>query len=219
MFDYTKVAFTKVINDFKKLFFVFNIVVQLVYIAYLCYATFFTDKFFKINLSLLAVSVIYFVVFLATRDGSKLSKKVDTTVKRSVKWYKIIVKAFTLGVALYALVDTVNTVKPLSVVLVSLMIIGWVLQVLFELVLYFLESKVDYVITGLKRDWEESSGLGRVAGNLVFNKVLGWEMQEDEKPTKKSEVLQALVKEAKAEKIKAKKEEKERKRLTRKNKG
>ena len=84
MFDYTKVAFTKVINDFKKLFFVFNIVVQLVYIAYLCYATFFTDKFFKINLSLLAVSVIYFVVFLATRDGSKLSKKVDTAVKRSV---------------------------------------------------------------------------------------------------------------------------------------
>ena len=147
MFDYTKVAFTKVINDFKKLFFVFNIVVQLVYIAYLCYATFFTDKFFKINLSLLAVSVIYFVVFLATRDGSKLSKKVDTAVKRSVKWYKIIVKAFTLGVALYALVDTVNAVKPLSVVLVSLMIIGWVMQVLFELVLYYLESKVDYVIT------------------------------------------------------------------------
>lgn len=219
MFDYTKAALGKIIDDFKKLFFGFNVVTQCVYIAYLAYAVVTKTGYFKLNISLLAASVVYFVIYLATRGGGKTAAAVSKTAKRSLKWYKIITKAGTLAVAVYGVYETATSVTPISVLLVALMLVGWILQVLFELVLYFLENKLDYVITGLKNDWDESTGLGRVAGNLVFNKVLGWEMEESETPTKKSEVLATLVKEAKAEKLRLKKEARERKKTSKKLKG
>ena len=67
MIDYTKAAFKTIENDLKLFDFLFNIVFQVLYIAYLIYAIVVDAGFFVANIVLLAFAVVYFSFDLYAR--------------------------------------------------------------------------------------------------------------------------------------------------------
>ncbi|MBQ9113610.1 MAG: hypothetical protein IJY05_01665 [Clostridia bacterium] len=206
MFDYTKTAINKIVADFKKFSYRFNIGAQIVYIAYLIYALIANTELWIINTILLALSAIYFIFFLVAtaKDASKtLKKRVKTVFKRC----KQVVKFFTLGVMLYGIWQTSTHVDPLSVILTALMIVGWVLQILFEIILVFFLNKANFVWEAVQADKDEFVKPAKSVGNF-FKRITGREIEEEKEPTKNRLLLDGMVEEYREKKIEEKKEKK-----------
>ena len=208
MLDYTKNAILKIVNDFKKFIFLCNVTTQIAYIAYLVYTLIAQTGLWFINLALLIISVSYLLFFLyATKKEAckQLKKRMNLLFKRC----KQLVKFFTLGVMLYGIWQTTENVTPLSVILSALMIVGFVLQILFEVILKLLLNRADLILEGLKADWEQATKPVKSVGNF-FKKLTGKEVEEEKEPTKNRALLDGLVAEDRARK----EEERTQKKLT-----
>ncbi len=203
MLDYTKTAINKTINDFKKISYYFTISMQLLYIAYLIYAIFAPTGITAINIILTAVSVAYLIFYLVTYDGENQKLKIFT--KRAYKWFKLAVKAFTLGVMLYGIYATVNHVTPLSVILTALMVVAWTLQVILEIVLLFLENEKNFLLAAIEADIQQIMKPVHAVGSF-FDKVRGKEPETPKEPTKSRKLLDRMVSEKRAEKKQLKEE-------------
>ena len=193
MFDYTKTAVNKIVADFKKFFHRFSVCAQIVYIAYLIYALFANTELWIINTILLVISVAYFIFFLiatAKDANKKLKKRVKTIFTRC----KQVIKLFTLGVMLYGIWQTSTHVDPLSVILTALMIVGWVLQILFEVIFTFFLNKVNFVWEAVQADREEITKPVKNIGNF-FKRITGKEIEEEKEPTKNRLLLDGMVEE------------------------
>ena len=214
MFDYTKTAVNKIVADFKKFFHRFSVCAQIVYIAYLIYALFANTELWIINTILLVISVAYFIFFLiatAKDADKKLKKRVKTIFTRC----KQVIKLFTLGVMLYGIWQTSTHVDPLSVILTALMIVGWVLQILFEVIFTFFLNKVNFVWEAVQADREEITKPVKNIGNF-FKRITGKEIEEEKEPTKNRLLLDGMVeeyREKKSEEKNAKKREKKQAKL------
>lgn len=206
MFDYTKTAVNKIVADFKKFSYRFSIGAQIVYIAYLIYTLIVNAELWIINTILLALSVAYFLFFLiaTAKDGNKtLKKRVKTIFKRC----KQIIKFFTLGVMLYGIWQTSTHVDPLSVILTALMIVGWVLQILFEVILIFFLNKANFVWEAIQADKDEITKPARSVGNF-FKRITGQEIEEEKEPTQNRLLLDEMVEEYREQKTLEKQEKK-----------
>ncbi|MBE7100966.1 MAG: hypothetical protein E7364_05085 [Clostridiales bacterium] len=193
MFDYTKTAVNKIVADFKKFFHRFSVCAQIVYIAYLIYALFANTELWIINTILLVISVAYFIFFLiatAKDADKKLKKRVKTIFTRC----KQVIKLFTLGIMLYGIWQTSTHVDPLSVILTALMIVGWVLQILFEVIFTFFLNKVNFVWEAVQADREEITKPVKNIGNF-FKRITGKEIEEEKEPTKNRLLLDGMVEE------------------------
>lgn len=214
MFDYTKTAVNKIVADFKKFFHRFSVCAQIVYIAYLIYALFANTELWIINTILLVISVAYFIFFLiatAKDADKKLKKRVKTIFTRC----KQVIKLFTLGVMLYGIWQTSTHVDPLSVILTALMIVGWVLQILFEVIFTFFLNKVNFVWEAVQADREEITKPVKNIGNF-FKRITGKEIEEEKEPTKNRLLLDGMVeeyREKKSEEKNAKKQAKKQAKL------
>lgn len=208
MLEYTKIAVKQTVDDFKKIDYIRNILTQILYIAYLVYALFSSSGLLVANIILLVLSVGYFVFFLiATRKNA--DKKLKTVVKTIFTRCKQVIKFFTLGVMVYGIWLTANEVTPLSLILSALMIAGWVLQIVFEILIKFLTARVNLIIEGLEADYENMTKPVRSVGNF-FKKITGKEVEEKE-PTKTRLFLDKKVVEAKEERKEEKRAQKEEK--------
>lgn len=207
MFDYTKTAVNKIIADFKKFFYRFSVGAQIVYIAYLIYALIANAKLWIVNTVLLTLSVAYFLFFLiaTAKDANKtLKKRVKTIFKRC----KQVIKFFTLGVMLYGIWQTSTNADPLSVILTALMIVGWVLQILFEVILTFFLNKVNFVWEAVQADKDEITKPVKSVGNF-FKRITGREVEEEPKePTKNRLLLDGMVEEYREKKTLERQEQK-----------
>lgn len=197
MLDYTKAAFGKIVDDFKKFIFSFSIAAHAVGILYLIYTLFATQGILAVNIILLILSTAY-LIFLCKQGIDAKNKLQQKIAQRIFKWSKLILKLYTLGIALYALNSTINDVDGLSVILTALQLIGWVLQVLFEVVSLLLEKLYDLIYTAVLADVEQMKKPFTTAGNF-FKKVAGKEIEEIE-PTKTRAFLDNLVQTKKQEK-------------------
>ena len=212
MLEYTKAAIKQTADDFKKVDYVRNVVTQILYIAYLIYALIAGSGYLWANIPLFLLSVGYFVFFLIATQ-KRTEKKLKAVVKTVFTRCKQIIKFFTLGLMVYGIWLTAENVTPLSLILSSLMIVGWVLQILFEIILKFFSNRINLIIEGLEADYENKTKPARNVGNF-FKKITGQEVEVKE-PTKARLLLDKKVVEAretkkreKVEKKLAKKEEK-----------
>ena len=67
MFDYTKAAFNTIVDDFKLIDFLFKIVFQFLYIAYLVYAIVVGAGFLWVNIAMFVLVVMYLPFEIYTR--------------------------------------------------------------------------------------------------------------------------------------------------------
>ena len=211
MFDYTKAAFKKTIDDFKLVDYVRNILTQIVYIGYLIYALIIAKDYLWANVILLTLSVAYFVFFLfATAGAHKANKKTRSIVKSIYKRCKQLVKLFTLGLTVYGFCLTANHFTPISLLFVALMIVGWILQIVFEVILRIFLNRASLFMEGLEADYQNLIKPAKTVGNF-FKKLTGKEIEPEKEPTKNRLLLDKKVAQAKEEarlKKQAAKEEK-----------
>lgn len=191
MFDYTKAAFKQTVEDFKKIDFIRNIATQVLYIAYLVYVLCTSVGLLVANILLLVLAVGYFgfFLFMTLKPPTKRVKEIIKTIfTRS----RQLIKLYTLGVMVYGVWLTAEHVTPLALILSSLMIVCWVLQILFEVVFKFFLNRANFIIEGMEADYENMTKPVRTVGNF-FKKMTGQEVEEEKAPTKNRIILDQKV--------------------------
>ncbi len=208
MLDYTTTAFNKIKSDFLKVLYVFNVSTQGLYIAYLAYVLFSGKGNVWVNAVLLALSAAYFVFFLmmSTHKGATAmatKKIVKTIFKRS----KQLIKLYTLGVTVYSICITTTNATPISVLLTAFMLVGFILQIVLEIVYSIVVSRFNLLVEGLKADFEPITKPVKSVDNF-FKKMKGEEIQPEEEKSKHRLWLDKTVEKTRAERAEKKLAEK-----------
>ena len=105
------------------------------------------------NILSASLFVIYTIFELVTKNIER--KQIKKVIKKIYVWLRILIRAFALATIIYGIYTQTEDVSPLSVIFLTLMIILWILQVLFEIVIAIISRYVNRVITEIKRDYEE----------------------------------------------------------------
>ena len=132
MFRYTRAAVDIVIEDIKRYCNIFKYGSIGLTFAYFAYALYSKTGNFIINTILLGLFALYTVLDFATHK--KNFKPLKKFIRRSYKSVKFITKTFSLGIMIYSIYVATTNVSGISIILATLMIILWVLQLLFEIV-------------------------------------------------------------------------------------
>jgi hypothetical protein len=186
MFKYTREAIDKIIDDFKILSKVFKYSSQVVTIFYLTYSLIAGVGNVYANIILLCLFVGYTIFdFIIDKQQHKYVEKI---VRRTYKWLSIGIKAFTLGVLIYGIYTATSHATPFSIIMATLMIIVWVLQVLLELVIMIVEDEKDLVVAGLKKDIDDIKRPVTDVGNF-FRRVTGQEVVVNDDEPREIKIL------------------------------
>ena len=155
MLRYTTVVFEKMIEEFKKAAYIFSLVVQGLYIAYLAYALL-TDKgVFIVNILLGAISAIYLYYYVNAYNKKEFEiQSARNMSKRLYKWAKMIAKAFTVLPLLYGLYIAVDQASFLDYTYAIVTSFVWIFQILFELTALLLQKRMNLILDALKMDFE-----------------------------------------------------------------
>lgn len=188
MFKYTRTAIDIIISDIKKFSTIFNYGSLIFTSAYFIYALVTKTGNFIANIILASLFVGYTIFYFITRSMEmKTAKKV---VKRSYKWIKIVIKTFTLGAMIYGIYITTTNVTPISIILATLMIILYVLQILLELACEIVEDKKDLLVEAVAKDMEIVTKPVSAVGNFV-KRIKGEEVVIEEKePSRELKILE-----------------------------
>lgn len=215
MFENTRAVLDKTVNDFKRFIWGFALFVQLFYIGYLAYAVFFGSGNKIVNISLLVISIGYFVFYVITYEKKdKHSKELKRTVKRALKWYKISASALTLVTMIYGIYTASENTSPFSLILVAIMVIVWVMQVIFELAYYAIEARVNLFKSAFEVDVESIKKPVTAIGDFV-KRIKGEEVEASSPHVSEKKALDKIVSSWRAkrqEEKAAKKKQKEDKR-------
>ncbi|MBO5736704.1 MAG: hypothetical protein J6S04_02740 [Clostridia bacterium] len=190
MFDYTKSVFNKTIDDLKNIAFISALLMQLFQVGYLIYALCIGSGITIANIVLLVLSTAYlgFMLYVHWQDVAKSTKKL---LKNIYRWSKRFIKMFTLGVSIYGLFitasETITTKSLVSIILVVFMLIAWILDVLFSLIIMILERRKDLFFNAFKMDFEPVFK----AKNFI-DKIKGKEVEEEIVSTKTRNTLDRL---------------------------
>ena len=193
MFDYTQGAFHKVLDDFKKIARAVHIGSQIFSILYLIYALIASVGFFVLNVILLVLSVTYLVFFFVMEYG-KSEKRTKKIVKETYQWSKRGIKFLVICLTAYALAFVSIEAKPLAVVFLLLMILGFVLDVLFYFIIKILTAEIELLAAGVKRDLEELKKPVQSVGNF-FKRLSGKEIEPPPVLSAKEQRIQDLLEE------------------------
>ena len=214
MIDYTKVALKKIFDDFKQFVYVFQVCVYILYTLYLIYAIITKSGILAVNIVLLIFSIAYLIFFIVYNERKQKNKALKKVVTEIFKWSKRAIKLFTIGVALYGVYETSKNATPLSVVLASLMVVGFVFDLLFDVIIRFISKRIHFVYEAIQADVETIT--------KPFTAVKSFFKREDTPPppppTKNRLILDELVAAAKAERNDEKLSKKEKKRLEKRRK-
>ena len=224
MLDYTRSVFMQTKEDLRKLGLLCSFALQSFQIIYLIYTLCIGSGILVANIALLVLSSAYFIftVYVNWKETKKEIKKIFKTLYR---WGKRLIKLFTLGVSVYGLFITASeptTVKTtISIILLVFMLLGWVLDLLLEVLTRIVEKRGKLFLDALKMDIEPAykavNFIQKIRGKEIKEEIVSADAREklthlkethvgSEPPTKKE--LKALKKaEAKAIKL-AKKAEK-----------
>ncbi len=155
MLTNTRHAIGKIIDDVKTFSYHFNLAMQAMYFAYLLYAIGTDRGILWLNIALAGLSILYFVFYVATYNKKEGAvKQFKKSARHLHRWCKLAGKTFTLSVMVYSIYATTQDVSPTSVILTALMVVAWVLQLLFSLIIGFLEKEKDLILEAIRKDME-----------------------------------------------------------------
>lgn len=150
MFDYTRAAGAMILADLKKWRNHFQIFFSLFTLLYLAYCLLRPVGIFYINLSLAVIYVAYTVFQLVTYKTE--NRRIKKRVARTYKWARLLLRAVTLAGALYGIYVASTAVDGISLILATLTIIMWILQVLLEILTIVIEPRIRLFSAGVMED-------------------------------------------------------------------
>ena len=154
MFQNTRAVLYDIVHDLRTFFRFFSVLSQILYIAYLSYTVICNIGIIYVNAVLLTLSAIYFIVDVIITIKSRKQKQKAKTFKRSLRYAKLGINAFNIGVAIYGVYLTANNANAVTVVLTAAMLIFWIIKVILEIITYFVEHRIELVIAGFNKDIE-----------------------------------------------------------------
>lgn len=200
MFKYTKEAVEVLKEDFKRYSRIFKVGSLIFTSAYFVWALISQSGIFAVNIVLASLFVAYTIFeLIINATGHKTAKLV---VKRTYKWLTFGIRAFTLGSMLYGIYTATTNVSAMSTIIATLMIILWVFQILLEIVVEIVESKIDLFDKAIRQDVEDikSSVLKPVkAVTDTFKRLTGRAVEPEPEKHKKILKLDKRMQERKEE--------------------
>ena len=194
MFDYTQVAWKQVVADFQKVLYIIGVASQAVYIGYLLYSLIAGTGVLWVNIALFALSVAFFHV--TTKGGkapdgakNKLVKKLGAKIYKACK---LLLRIYPIALTIYGLYQTAEHVSFLAILLVCMMIIGWILQIVFEVIGAILSNRFALMLDAVKADVEEIKRPVTGVTNF-FKKITGKEVETPKEPNKNQLKLREKV--------------------------
>lgn len=188
MLTYMKAALQKIKNDLKLGIAIFEIVTMILIISYLIFALSAQVGNLITNIILLTIVSIYFILFLL---NLKFKFKIfRSVIKKYYTWIRLTILATSLGITIYELYFTTSEVNPITIILVTLLLIFWILQVVVEIIYRIFLNEVDLLVQAIAQDKE--SALAPV--KKIFK-------GEEEAKTKSKKILR-LEKKIEKEKLK-----------------
>jgi hypothetical protein len=208
MFEYTRVAIKKIIDDIKKFVYTFHFSSHLFMIAYLVYSLIMQKGVLWLDIPMLAVCLAYFVFFLvvSNKRKDKSKKKLYATLENIFQRSKLVIRFFSIAVLVYGMCITIDQVSHFAIITLALSVIGWILAVLLEIIQTIIEKKCEFIIEAFQADIEPITNFATKTGNF-FKKISGQETTptpSNTPPTKNRELLDKLVDEFREEKANAK---------------
>ena len=186
MFDYTKGAISKIIDDLKRISLFANCALHIFQIVYLIYIIFAPMGIFAVNIVLLALCIAHlvFTIYKYKYDVKKSTKK---TVKRTYKWIKRGLKLLTLSVPVYGLFFTMSQpltkTSAISLIVLLFSLISWAIGLLFDIILIITERRFNLFLDALKMDtelaWKANSFINRLKGKDVEEELVSAESREE----------------------------------------
>ncbi len=206
MFIYTRATLDKIVSDLKRTVDISNITGQLVYVLYLIYAIFAPIGFVYLNAFLLGASLVYFVIYIVYyKKNDKLSKEVKTTARHTFKWIKLSSKALTLAITLYGVYSMTNHLTAFSIILTTLTIIVWIINLSIELITIAVEHYAAMLNEALAADVGEITKPVVAVGSVV-KKIVGISSPDSPPSREPSSRLKSLASKFKEKKARQKKE-------------
>jgi hypothetical protein len=167
MLDHSKAALALIQEDLKKWTKVFKIVFSIFSLLYLSYSFLVKNGNFYVNIILISLYSIY--TFFELLTYKKDMKKVKKIIARSYKWSTLFLKAFTLGTLLYGIYVGTRNVDGISMILTTLMIILWTLQVLLEILVTIIEPRIKLFTAGIMADLKPVANVINFVKKDTFN--------------------------------------------------
>lgn len=212
MFDYTRAAARKIKQDIDKISLGLSISTQLLSIFYIFYILLFGRGIFAVKLTLLILTVGYFIFFcLATAYSIK--KELRRNVKLVFQWSRRAIKLVNLGMIIYGFANAEHST--FSLLLVAFSILSWGLDVIIGVLSFVLSTWLQLFFTGIETDLEEYkkkvTAPFTATGNF-FKRMTGKEVTEEKPPqTKTQQFLSKMVSAERGERALKKQQAKEEK--------
>lgn len=213
MLNYTKASISLILEDFKRysrIFRTFSLVFTTLYFLYVLI----TRSGFLVANIILAVLFLGYTIFDIVTMNKDL-KKLKKIIQRTYSWLKLSINFITLIAVVYGIYTATTDVKPITTIFTTLMIVFWVFQVILELIIQILESKVDLLIAAINKDVENVMKPVDSIKN-IFKKVKGEPLPPVKEKTKEIIRIEKRLDTIELEKQRIKEEAKEAKKLTKK---
>lgn len=181
MFDNTRAAFGKVLDDFKKIIFTISLTVQCIIIGDLIYKLATGNGFLIANIVLLISNFLYFLFYIYIHDRRNIAKSTKKKAKKAHKWGKRIGKFIIVLSFVYDVVFAVKTFTPISFLLVIFTAFGLILDLLFTAILeWVLKPKWEFIKAGFITDIQPIYNVVNFVHKLQ-GKEVGAEITEETK--------------------------------------
>ena len=156
MFDYTRAAIDKTLQDIKNFKYGFDIFTQAFYVVYLVAAIFLKIGNLYANIILAVVSLAAFILYFVLYEKSgERYEKLRRLKNHAAKTVKLLVNGFTLGVSIYGISVASGEVRFITLLFALLSLVMWMFGVLVEIITYIVEDRVDYFKEAFALDKQE----------------------------------------------------------------
>lgn len=166
---YTWTALSTIYKFFKRFSLAFSIITQVGYIVYLVYALTNGVGHWFFNLPLLLVSTAFLFYYIGKHiPGSKERKRKrrekrrakqrekhrDYTIKKSVDWFKMGIKAATLGITLYGIYIAAENISAVTVTLAAFSVVMFLISFFSEIITMVIHLLFAVIRAGVELDTE-----------------------------------------------------------------
>ena len=208
MLIYTRATLDKIVTDIKRFSRFFSIATLAFSIGYMIYAMACGVGVLWVNICLTAISVAYMVIYIMTVEKKdRMSKDVKRYSTHAFKCTKIVLKAYTVGLAIYGIYIASEKADTIAIILAMVNLCVWGLQVMLELVSLVVERYKELLIASIQADVEQITKPVKTVIDTV--KVFtGREPTPSQVPLSKRKILEDIVIGFKNKKAKQKAEKK-----------
>jgi len=192
MFKYTKASINIIIDDIKKFLKVFRVLSLLATTAYFVFQIVTKNGILWLNIVLASLFIIFTVLDFVFEKAKK--KTVKKHLKRTYQWIKLLTGAFTLGFTIYEIYKApAGSVNGVSIILATLMIILWIVKLITEILVEYIQARSEMVMVAYNEDVDT---IKRPVNNVVnvVRKFTGKQVEEikEDHSAKRFKILNRL---------------------------